>query len=74
MSIPFLVVVTYARIQYLVYVPLPVGDCDKVGRGNGAKECPDGGTHNGMYDAVILEKGEKSRAVRSYADVTRGNV
>ena len=55
-------------------MPLPVGDCDKVGRGNGAKECPDGGTHNGMYDAIILEKGEKSRAVRSYADVTRGNV
>ena len=51
-----------------------VGDCDKVGRKNGAKECPDGGTHNGTYDAVILEKGERSRAVRSYADVTRVNV
>ena len=22
-----------------------VGDCDKTGRENGAKECPDGGTH-----------------------------
>ena len=33
-----------------------VGDCGKVGMEDGAKECPDGGTHNGMYDAVILEK------------------
>ena len=37
-----------------------VGDCDKVGRENGAKECPNGGTHNGKYDDVILEKGERS--------------
>ena len=51
-----------------------IGDCDKVGRKNGAKECPDGSTHNGTYDVVILEKGERSRAVRSYADVTRVNV
>ena len=48
-----------------------VGDCGKVGRKNIATECPDGGTHNGTYDAVIFEKGERSRAVRSYADVTR---
>ena len=34
-------------------------------------ECPDGGTNNGMYDAVILEKVERSWAIRSYADVTR---
>ena len=34
-------------------------------------ECPDGGTHNGTYDAVILEKGEMSQAVRSYSDITR---
>ena len=34
-------------------------------------DLPDGGTHNGMYGAVILEKGESSQAVRSYADVTR---
>ena len=27
-----------------------------------------------MYDAVKLEKGEKSRAVRRYADVTREDV
>ena len=38
---------------------------------NGVKECSDGGTHNGTYDAVILEKGVRSRAVRSYAVVTR---
>ena len=34
-------------------------------------ECPDGGTYNGTYNAVIIEKGVRSRAVRSYADVTR---
>ena len=34
-----------------------VGDRDKVVRLNGDKECPDEGTHNGTYDAVILEKG-----------------
>ena len=45
-----------------------------MGRRNGAKECPDGGTHNGTYEAVILEKGERSRAVRIYAHVTRGDV
>ena len=42
-----------------------------MGRENVPKDFPDGGTHNGTYDAVILEKGERSRAVRSYADVTR---
>ena len=41
------------------------GDCDKAGRNNGSKEFPDGGTNNGTYNAVILEKGERSRAVRS---------
>ena len=45
-----------------------------MGRRNGAKECPNGGTHNGTYEAVILEKGERSRAVRIYADVNRGDV
>ena len=45
-----------------------------MGRKNGAKECPDGATHNGTYDAVILEKGERSRAVRSYAEVIREDV
>ena len=34
-------------------------------------EFPDGGTHNGTYDAVLLEKGKRSRAVMSYADITR---
>ena len=50
---------------------LIVGDCGKAGRKNGAMECPDRDTHNATYDAVILEKREKSRSVRSYADVTR---
>ena len=45
-----------------------------MGRENGAKECPGVGTHNGTYNVVILEKGERSGAVMSYADVTRGNV
>ena len=35
---------------------LTVGDCGKVGWENGAMECPDGGTHNGTHDAIILEK------------------
>ena len=34
-------------------------------------DCPNFGVRRGAYDAVKLEKGEKSRAVRSYADVTR---
>ena len=37
-------------------------------------ECTYGRTHNDMYNAVILEKGGKSRAVRSYADVNREDV
>ena len=45
-----------------------------MGRGNCAKECPDEGTHNGTYDAVILEKVDMSRTVRSYADVTREDI
>ena len=45
-----------------------------MGRENGAKECPNGGTHNGTYDVVILEKVDSSRAVRSYADVTGEDV
>ena len=36
------------------------GDCEKVGMETGAKECPHEGTRNGTYDAVILEKGERS--------------
>ena len=51
-----------------------VGDCKKVGRKNGAKEWPNGRTHNGVYYDVILEKGERSWGVRSYSDMTRGNV
>ena len=37
-------------------------------------ECPYGGTHDGTYYAVILEKGERSQVVKSYADVTREDV
>ena len=37
-------------------------------------ECPYIGTHNGTYDAFILDKGERSKVVRSYADVTREDV
>ena len=48
-----------------------VGDCGKAGRGNGATECSNIGIRRGTYYAVKLERGEKSRTVRSYADVTR---
>ena len=37
-------------------------------------ECPDGGTHNDTYDAVILERVERSWVVRIYNDVTREDV
>ena len=37
-------------------------------------ECSNIGVRKGTYDTVKLEKGEKSRAFRSYADVTRENV
>ena len=36
--------------------------------------CRNIGVRGGTYDTVKLEKGEKSRAVRSYADVTREDV
>ena len=48
-----------------------VGDCGKTGRKNGAMDCPNIRVRGGTYDTVKLEKGEKSRAVRSYDDVTR---
>ena len=50
------------------------GYCGKTGRENGAMECPNIRLRGGTYDAVKLEKGEKSRAVRSYDDVTREDV
>ena len=37
-------------------------------------ECSNIGVHVGTYDAVKLEKREKSRVVRSYADVTTEDV
>ena len=55
-------------------VMIPVGDCGKTGRKNGAMECSNIGVCRGTYDAIKLKKGEKSRAVRSYADVTREDV
>ena len=63
-----------SMVTLKIPIIVPVGDCGKVGRENGAMECPDGGTHNGTHDAVILEKGERSRAVRSYAEVAREDV
>ena len=51
-----------------------VGDCGKLGRENGDMELPGGGTHNGTYNSVILENGERSRAVISYADVIREDI
>ena len=51
-----------------------VGDCGKAGRKNCAVECSNIGACKGTYDAVKLEKGEKSRVVRSYAGVTREDV
>ena len=47
-----------------------VADCGKAGRENGAMECSNIGSRKGTYDAVKLDKGEKSRDVRSYFDVT----
>ena len=37
-------------------------------------ECSNIGACKGTYNDVILEKGERSRVVRSYADVTREGV
>ena len=51
-----------------------VGDCDKVIKESGDKECPKGGTHDGTYNAIRLDKGEMSQEVSSYADVTREDV
>ena len=45
--------------------------CGKLGRENCDMECHNAGTHKSTYDAVILDKGERSRLVRSYDDVTR---
>ena len=51
-----------------------VGGCGKTGRENGAMECSNVGVRRGTYDAIKLEKGEKSRVVGSYADVTMEDV
>ena len=51
-----------------------VGDCGRTERENGDMECSNIGVGRGKYDAVKLWKGEKSRAVRNYSDVTREDV
>ena len=51
-----------------------VGDCSETERGNGAMESLNIEVRKGTYDAVKLEKVDTSRAVRSYADVTREDV
>ena len=48
--------------------------CGKTGRENGDMDCPNIRVHRGKYDTIKLEKGEISRAVRSYAEVTREDV
>ena len=48
-----------------------LGIVTKCERESFPKEFPNGGTNNGTYNAVILERGERSQVVRSYADVTR---
>ena len=48
-----------------------VGDCGKEGRKNCSMECSNIIARKGTYGTINLEKGEKLRAVRSYADVTR---
>ena len=51
-----------------------VGDCGRTGRENGAMECSNIGVRRGTYNTVRLEKGKKSRAVKSYAEVNREDV
>ena len=51
-----------------------VGDCGKTERKTGSMECSNIGAHKVTYDAIELEKGEKSLAVRSYTDGTREDV
>ena len=48
-----------------------VGYFGKAWKKNGSMECSNIGARKGTYDAIILKKGERSWAVRSYADVTR---
>ena len=60
-------------LNHLLLVVI-VGDCGKTGRKNGAMDCPNIRVRGGTYDTVKLEKGEISRAVRSYSDITREDV
>ena len=46
-----------------------VGDYEKAGRKNSAMECSNIRARKGTYDAIILEKGERSRVVRSYDEI-----
>ena len=51
-----------------------VGDFSETERGNGAMKSSNIEVRKGTYDAIKLEKVDTSRAVRSYADVTREDV
>ena len=63
-----------AKIFQVILGVAVVGDFGRSGRENVATECPNIGTRKGTYDDVILEKGERSQTVRSYADITRKDV
>ena len=51
-----------------------VGDCGKVGKENGAMKCPDGGTHNGTYDAVVFKKEERGHGRLEVTLMSLGNM
>ena len=53
---------------------MTVGDCGMTGRENGDIEYSNIRVCRGTYNAVKLEKGDKSRVVRNYSDVTREDV
>ena len=57
-----------------IRIVIIVGDCGNNGRENGDMAFSNIGVRKGTYYAVNLEKGENSRAVRIYADVSREDV
>ena len=54
---PINLLMVTGEIIKTIDLAMTVGGFRKVGRENGAMECPYGGTHNGTYNAVILDKG-----------------
>ena len=66
--------IKYRQTKRITLEGMTVGDCGRTGRENGDLECSNTRVCRGTYDAVNLEKGEKSRSVRRYADVTREDV